>query len=550
MDMRSDAIKKGLDRAPSRSLLRASGIDEEKMKRPFIGIANSWNEIVPGHIHLNQLVEEVRKGIIEAGGVPLTFGVPGICDGIAMGHEGMRYSLASREVVSDCVELMVQAHCMDAWVGVTNCDKITPGMLMAAGRLNIPCIILTGGPMAAGKGEQGNLDLQSVFEALGEQAAGKVPESKVHEVECAACPGEGACAGLFTANSMACLTEGMGLSLTGCGTSLAKSKKKRQIARGTGRRIVELVKQDIKPKDIVDRDSFLNAVRLDMAIGGSTNTALHIPAIAAEFGVNINLKTFDEISRQVPHLTSIRPSGPYVMEDFDRAGGVPAMMKRIRPMLTDRPTVSGKSLYEICSEAEVANEDVIRPLESPFHKEGGIAVLYGNLAPEGGVVKQSAVSEKMMRFTGTAKVFDSEVEAMKVIKAKGIVPGDVVVIRYEGPMGGPGMPEMLSPTSLIAGMGLSDSVALITDGRFSGATRGPCIGHVSPEAFVKGPIAAVRNGDRISIDIPSRKIELMIPEKELKLRLEQVKVVDRKPTGMLLKYRKLVSGASEGAICR
>jgi dihydroxy-acid dehydratase len=550
IDMRSDAVKKGLDKAPSRSLLRAVGIDDEKMKRPFIGIANSWNEIVPGHIHLNQLVEEVKKGIVEAGGVPLTFGVPGICDGIAMGHEGMRYSLASREVISDCVELMVQAHCMDAWVGVTNCDKITPGMLMAAGRVNIPCIILTGGPMEAGKGKDGKLDLQSVFEALGEQAAGKVSDSKVLEVECEACPGEGACAGLFTANSMACLTEGMGLSLIGCGTSLAKSKLKRQIARETGRRIVELAKQGIRPRDIVNKDSFLNVVRLDMAIGGSTNTALHVPAIASEFGVDISLRTFDEISRQVPHLTSIRPSGPYVMEDLDRAGGVPAIMKRIKSMLADRPTVSGKNVHQICDEAKVRNEEVIRPLDKPFHKEGGIAVLYGNLAPKGGVVKQSAVSEKMMRFTGTAKVFDSETEAMKVIKVKGIVPGDVVVIRYEGPMGGPGMPEMLSPTSLIAGMGLSDSVALITDGRFSGATRGPCIGHISPEAFVKGPIAAVRNGDKISIDIPARKIELLISEKELKERLDKVKVVDRKPTGMLLKYRKLVSGASEGAICR
>jgi dihydroxy-acid dehydratase len=462
----------------------------------------------------------------------------------------MRYSLASREVVSDCVELMVQAHRMDAWVGVTNCDKITPGMLIAAGRVNIPCIILTGGPMAAGKGKEGNLDLQSVFEALGEEAAGKVTSSKVREVECLACPGEGACAGLFTANSMACITEVMGLSLVGCGTSMAKSKEKRQIARRTGRRIVQLAEEDIKPKDILNRESFLNAVRLDMAIGGSTNTALHLPAIASEFGVDIDLKTFDDISRQVPHLTSIRPSGPYVMEDLDNAGGVPAMMKRIKPLLSDRPTVSGKSVHEICDEARVKDKEVIRPLSRPFHKEGGIAVLYGNLAPKGGVVKQSAVSENMMRFTGKAKVFDSEAEAMKVIKAKEIKPGDVVVIRYEGPMGGPGMPEMLSPTSLIAGMGLSDSVALITDGRFSGATRGPCIGHISPEAFAKGPIAAVRDGDRISIDIPARKIELLISEKELGARLAKVRVVDRKPKGMLLKYRKLVGGASEGAVCR
>ncbi|MEM0449921.1 MAG: dihydroxy-acid dehydratase [Methanomassiliicoccales archaeon] len=548
--MRSDTIKKGLDKAPSRSLLRAAGIDDEKMDRPFIGIANSWNDIIPGHVHLNELVEEVRKGIIEAGGVPFTFGVPGICDGIAMGHEGMRFSLASREVISDCVELMVQAHCMDGWVGVTNCDKITPGMLMAAGRVNVSCIIVTGGPMEAGKGSNGKLDLQSVFEALGQFAAGKASEDKVREIECLACPGEGSCAGLFTANSMACLTEGLGLSLTGCGTSLARSDIKRRIARQSGKRIVELVRQGIRPRDIVNLDSFLNAIRLDMAIGGSTNTALHIPAIAADFEIKLELRLFDQISRQIPHITSIRPSGAYFMEDLDRAGGVPGVLKRLRPFLADRPTVNGKSIYQICDEAIISDEDVIRPLDRPFHKEGGIAVLYGNLAPQGSVVKQAAVSEKMMRFVGTAKVFDSEQDSIKAIKAGNIKPGDVVVIRYEGPKGGPGMPEMLSPTSLIAGMGLSDSVALITDGRFSGATRGPCIGHISPEAFVKGPIAAVKDGDKISIDIPARRIDLLISQEEMRERLSKVEVVDRRPSGMLRKYRKLVSAASEGAICK
>jgi dihydroxy-acid dehydratase len=539
--MRSDAVKKGIDKAPSRSLLRATGLNDEEMSKPFIGIANSWNDIIPGHLHLNELVEEVKKGIIEAGGRPFTFGVPGICDGIAMGHSGMRYSLASRETISDCVELMIQAHCLDGFVGVTNCDKITPGMLMAAGRMNVPSIILTGGPMEAGKTSSGSrIDLQSVFEALGSYAAGNLEEKAVRDIERCACPGEGACAGLFTANSMACVTEALGLSLVGCGTSMANSRKKRVIARKTGKAIVQLVKKDIKPRDLVTRESFMNAIRVDMAIGGSTNTALHIPAIAKEFDMEIDLKVFDKISREVPHLISIRPSGPYVMSDFEKAGGVPAILKRLKAKLSDERTVSNKTL----------DEEVIRPLDSPFHKEGGIAVLYGNLAPNGSVVKQAAVNEKMMRFTGKAKVFDSEESAMVAIRGKKVVPGDVVVIRYEGPMGGPGMPEMLSPTSLIAGMGLSDSVALITDGRFSGATRGPCIGHVSPEAFMKGPISAVRNGDKIHIDIPARKIELMISDKEMMERLEKVKIVDKNPSGMLLKYRKLVSQSSDGAICQ
>ncbi len=549
--MRSDVVKKGIEKAPSRSLLRATGLNDKELSKPFIGIANSWNDIIPGHLHLNELVEEVRKGIIEAGGRPFTFGVPGICDGIAMGHSGMRYSLASRETISDCVELMIQAHCLDGFVGVTNCDKITPGMLMAAGRMNVPSIILTGGPMEAGVSASGSrLDLQSVFEALGSYAAGKTDEKAVRDIERCACPGEGACAGLFTANSMACVTEALGLSLEGCGTSMANSKKKRALARKTGKAIVKLVKKDIKPRDLVTKASFLNAIKVDMAIGGSTNTALHIPAIAKEFDVDIDLEIFDKISREVPHITSIRPSGPYVMSDFEKAGGVPAIMNRLKDKLSDEGTVNGKTVHQIAEKAKVRNEEVIRPLDRPFHKEGGIAVLYGNLAPNGSVVKQAAVSEKMMRFTGKARVFDSEDGAMVAIKGKKVVPGDVVVIRYEGPMGGPGMPEMLSPTSLIAGMGLSDSVALITDGRFSGATRGPCIGHISPEAFVKGPISAVRNGDKIRIDIPNRKIELLIPQKELRDRLENVKVVDKHPSGMLLKYRKLVSQSSEGAICR
>jgi dihydroxy-acid dehydratase len=548
--MRSDTVKKGVDRAPQRSLLRATGLTDEDMEKPFIGIANSWNDVVPGHIHLNELAEEVRQGIIEAGGVPMTFGVPGVCDGVAMGHAGMRYSLVSREVISDCVEIMVQAHCMDGWVGVTNCDKITPGMLMAAGRLDLPTIIVTGGPMEPGEKDGKPLDLQSVFEALGANKAGKMSDEEVLEIERCACPGKGACSGLFTANTMACLTEAMGLSLSGCGSMLATDPKKKELARASGRRIVELVKEGMTARKIARKGSFLNAIKLDMAIGGSSNTALHIPAIAADFGIDIELSTFDEISKKVAHLTSIKPSGPYYMKDFDAAGGVPAMLNRLIDELSDEMTVNGTSIRTIAKQAKVIDQEIIRPLSRPFHKEGGIAVLYGNLAPKGSVVKQAAVSPEMMKFVGKAKVFDSEQEAMVAISAKEIVAGDVVVIRYEGPKGGPGMPEMLSPTSLIAGMGLSDSVALITDGRFSGATRGPCIGHVCPEAFDKGPIAAIMNGDGISIDIPNRKIELLVSDAELKKRMEQIQVVDRHPTGVLSKYRRLVGEASKGAICR
>ncbi|MDD1765094.1 MAG: dihydroxy-acid dehydratase, partial [Methanomassiliicoccales archaeon] len=525
--MRSDTVRTGVEKAPSRGLLRATGLSDEDLTKPFIGIANSWNEVIPGHIHLNRLVDEVKRGIIEAGGVPFTFGVPGVCDGIAMGHPGMRYALPSRETISDCVELMVQAHCFDGWVGVTNCDKITPGMIMAAGRLDIPTIMLTGGPMKEGRLEGRKLDTQSIFEVLGEYAAGKANEGMVRKVESHACPGEGSCAGLFTANTMACLTEAMGLSLIGCGSSLAVSKKKRSIAGESGRRIVTLVKENIKPSSIVTENSLVNAVKVDMAIGGSTNTALHIPAIASEFGFQIDLNTFDQVSKKIPHITSLRPSGPYFMSDFDRAGGVPAVLKRLKKYLSDEMTVSGKSIYQIADETRIMDAKIIRHVTKPFHREGGIAVLRGNLAPDGAVVKQSAVSDRMMRFTGIARVFDSEDRAISAISKGRIVAGDVVVIRYEGPKGGPGMPEMLAPTSLIVGMGLMDSVALITDGRFSGATRGPCIGHVCPEAFDGGPIAVVKNGDKIRVDIPGRELELLISDRELQSRLKRFKPPDR-----------------------
>ena len=545
--MRSDVVRKGIESAPARSLLRADGLTDKDFEKPFIGIANSWNDIVPGHLHLNEIAEAVREGIREAGGVPFTFGVPAVCDGIAMGHNGMRFSLISREVISDCCEVMVEGHALDGWVGITNCDKVTPGMLMAAGRMNVPAIMVTGGAMEAGDLKNESLDLQSVFEALGSYSAGNVDEEFVKTVECAACPGKGSCSGLFTANSMACLTEVMGMSLVGCGTSLAVDPKKLEIARESGRRIVELVRKNIRPRDIVTAASFRNAVRVDMAIGGSTNTALHIPAISKDFGQNVTLDLFDEISRDVPHITSLRPAGLFTIKDLDDAGGMPAVLNRLQDIVEDAQTVSGKSIKEIAKESKVKNDNVLRPLDNPYHKQGGIAILKGNMAPQGAVIKQAAVSEKMMQFTGKARVFDREKDATDAILSGKIVAGDVVVIRYEGPKGAPGMPEMLSPTSLIMGRGLGDSVALITDGRFSGATRGGAIGHVSPEAYEKGPIAAIMDGDIIEIDIPKRKLEVKISDAELKDRMSKIKVVERPVTGAQKKYRKLVTNGANGA---
>ena len=545
--MRSDDVKTGIDKAPQRSLLRASGLTDGDMEKPFIGIADSWNNIVPGHIHLNKVVDAVIQGIEEAGGKAFVFGVPAVCDGIAMGHEGMRYSLVSRETISDCCEIMCQAHRLDGWVGVSNCDKVTPGMLMAAGRMNIPAVMVTGGAMEVGRKGDETLDLQSVFEAIGLYAAGKADEEYVKSIECAACPGQGSCSGLFTANTMACLTETLGLSLTGCATSLAVDERKLDIARESGRRIVQLVKEGKKARDIVTMASIRNAIRVDMCIGGSTNTALHIPAIARDFGFRIDLGLFDEISRTVPHITSLRPAGPYSIRDLDNAGGIPAVLNRISGLLEDADTVNGRSIREIAASAKVLDEEILRPLDRPFHQQGGIAVLKGNLAPKGSVIKQAAVSEKMMRFTGKAKVFDSEAEASEAISAGRIAAGDVVVIRYEGPKGAPGMPEMLSPTSMIMGMGLGESVALITDGRFSGATRGGAIGHVSPEAFEKGPIAALRDGDVIDIDIPGRSLSVRLTDGEIQARLKDVVPRDRHPIGVLKRYRELVTNGAEGA---
>ncbi len=545
--MRSDVIKQGIDAAPARSLLRADGLGDADFDKPFIGIADSWNEIVPGHIHLNKIVEAVKEGIREAGGVPFVFGTPAVCDGIAMGHKGMRYSLISREVISDCCEVMVEGHALDGWVGVSNCDKVTPGMLMAAGRMNVPALSVTGGAMEAGNLKGNVVDFQTVFEAIGQVQVGTEGADYLKSVECAACPGPGSCSGLFTANTMACLTETLGMSLTGCGTSLAVDEKKLRIAKESGKKIVELVRKGIKPRDIVNIHSFRNAICVDMAIGGSTNTALHIPAISKEFGCPVDLSEFDRISREIPHITSLRPAGEFHIRDLDNAGGVPAILKRLRDHLEDAPTVNGRSILEIADAAEVKDANVLRPLDNPYHKQGGIAILKGNIAPLGSVIKQAAVSPKMMVFSGRARVFDSEKDATEAIKSGSIVAGDCVVIRYEGPKGAPGMPEMLAPTSIIQGMGLGESVALITDGRFSGATRGGAIGHVSPEAYEKGPIAALRDGDIIDIDIPNRKLNARISDEEMKARLAAVKIVDRPVTGVQKKYRKLVSNGVSGA---
>ena len=545
--MRSDAVKKGLDKAPARSLLRADGLDDSDFDKPFIAIANSWNEIVPGHIHLNEIVEAVKEGIIEAGGKPFVFGVPAVCDGIAMGHKGMRYSLISRDVISDCCEVMVEGHAFDGWVGVSNCDKVTPGMLMAMGRMNVPGLIVTGGAMEVGRSGDRTLDLQSVFEAVGSHSAGTMTEDEVKQIECAACPGRGSCSGLFTANTMACLTEALGLSLTGCGTCLADDTRKLSIARATGRRIVEMVRNDIKPRDIVSRESFLNAIRVDMAIGGSTNTALHLPAISKDFGCPVTLDDFDAISRVTPHITSLRPGGPYSIKDLDEAGGISAVLNILRDSLSDVPMGNGRKMSEVASEGKVTNAEVLRPIDNPYHEQGGIAVLKGNIAPEGSVIKQSAVSPKMMKFSGKARVFDCEKDAADAIVSGDIVSGDVVIIRYEGPKGAPGMPEMLSPTSLIMGRGLGESVALITDGRFSGASRGGAIGHVSPEAYAGGPIAAVRDGDIIDIDIPVRTLNVRLSDDEIADRMARIEPIDRPVTGVQRKYRKLVTSGANGA---
>lgn len=548
--MRSKIIKEGLERVPHRALLYATGIPKTEMHKPFIGVATSFTDIIPGHIGMRDLERFIEKGIHTGGGYPFFFGIPGICDGIAMGHRGMHYSLPSRELIADSVETIAEAHQFDGLVLLTNCDKITPGMLMAAARVNIPSIVVTAGPMLSGylRGKRLSL-VNDTFEAIGKYKKGLITDEELEALEECACPGAGSCQGMYTANTMACITEALGMSLEGCATALAVSSKKKRIAFESGRRIVDLIKNNITPRKIMTRRAFENAIMVDLALGGSTNTVLHIPAISHEAGIELPLEVFDKLSRKIPHICDMLPSGRYYLEDLDYAGGIPAVLKRLKGIIHNNVTVSAKDIFAIADSAEVKDADVIRPLDNAYHREGGIAILKGSLAPEGAVVKQSAVSKGMMTFEGVAKVFDSEEDAMKAILEGKINQGNIIVIRYEGPKGGPGMREMLSPTATIVGMGLSESVALITDGRFSGGTRGPCIGHISPEAMEGGPIAIVKNGDRIIIDIPKRKIDLKLSNKDIRERLKKWKPPEPKiKTGYLSRYAKMVSSAGKGAI--
>lgn len=550
--MRSDAIKKGAERAPVRALLYGTGLPKSQLSKPFIGLVSSATDIIPGHIGMRELERYIEKGVHSAGGYPFIFTVPGICDGITMGHRGMHYSLPSRELIADMIECIVEAHRFDGIVMLTNCDKITPGMLMAGARLDIPAIAITAGPMLGGRHRMRRLALvRDTFEAVGRYQRGEIDEGELACLEEEACPGAGSCQGLYTANTMACVTEALGMSLPGCATALAVSSRKRRMAFETGARAVELIKGGVNSRSIMTEAAFRNAIMVDMALGGSTNTVLHIPAIAREAGVNLDLEVFHEISASVPQLAALEPGGEHLMEDLDYAGGIPGVLNRLKHKLNDALTVSGHNIKQIAESGQVFDSNVIRPLEDPYNKEGGIAILHGSLAPLGAVVKRSAVNESMHVFTGRAKTFDSEEEAMKAIMEGGIKGGEVVVIRYEGPKGGPGMREMLSPTSAIVGMGLGNSVALITDGRFSGGTRGPCIGHISPEAMEGGPIAVVKDGDEISINIPARKLDLLISEKELSRRLDKLTLRQPKiTTGYLARYSKQVTSANTGAVLK
>ncbi len=544
--MRSDIVKKGVDRVAHRALLKALGVTDDEMEKPFIGVANAYNTIVPGHMTLDKITQAVKEGIYAAGGVPFEFGIIGICDGIAMGHEGMCYSLPSRELIADMIESMVEAHKFDGLVVVAACDKIIPGMLMAILRLNIPAIAVTGGPMIPEKVKGEKVSIKDAFEAAGLYKSGKLSEDELKLYEDFCAPYCGSCQGLFTANTMQILTETLGLSLPYCSTSPCMSSRKLRIAKQSGKRVVELVKKDIKPLDFVNERSFENAITMDMLIGGSTNTVLHLPAVAKEAGVRLSLDLFDEISRKTPHIVAIDPASKDMIVDLDESGGVPMIIKKAKEFFHDEMTVSGKTLYEIAEMAVIRGRDIIRDPSNPHHKEGGIAILKGNLAEKGAVVKSAAIKPEMLKFEGTAKAFDSEEEALKAILDGKIEEGDVVVIRYMGPKGAPGMPEMLLPTAAIAGMGL-ERVALLTDGRFSGATHGPCIGHISPEAAVGGNIALVEDGDRILIDVNARKLELKVSEEELQERRSKWKPKEKPLKGYLSRYVKLVGGAEEGA---
>ena len=552
--LRSDRVKKGIERAPHRALLRAVGVSSDDFSKPFIGVVNSFNEVVPGHIHLRNIAEAVKAGVRSQGGVPFEFDTIGVCDGIAMNHPGMKYSLPSRELIADSVEIMVEAHQFDALVFIPNCDKIIPGMLMAAVRLNIPSIFVSGGPMLAGRmnrdGQCVPVDLISVFSAVGSVARGKMTEAELEEIEIAACPGCGSCSGMYTANTMNCLTEALGMALPGSGTIPAADSRRSVLAMATGRQIMSVWKKNLLPRRIINKDSISNAFAVDMALGGSTNSVLHLPAIAHEAGIEFPLTAISKISERVPHIVKLSPASDVHIEDLELAGGIPAVMHEISKHLNGKcQTVSLAPVSTIARQGKVTNRSVIRPLSDPFSKTGGLAILFGNLAPEGAVVKSGAVAPEMMVHEGPARVYDNEEEATKGIMKGEIKKRDVIVIRYEGPKGGPGMREMLTPTSLLAGMGLDRYVALITDGRFSGGTLGAAIGHVAPEAASGGPIAAVKNGDRISINIPEHKLELKVNDAEIKKRLSKLpEFKSRIKTGYLRRYIENVGSASKGAV--
>ena len=550
--MRSDTVKKGSTRAAHRALFYAMGYTPEDLKKPLIGVVNAFNEIIPGHIHLRTIAEAVKTGVSAAGGTPMEFPSIGICDGIAMGHEGMRYPLASRELIADSIESVASAHAFDGLVLIPNCDKIIPGMLMAAARLNIPCVVVSGGPMMAGRHDQKEISVSQIFEAAGKFEAGEISATELDQMEQSACPGCGSCAGLFTANSMNCLTEALGMGLPGNGTiPAAHTGARKALAKKAGEAILELVKKDIKPRDIMTKNAFENAIAVDMGIGGSSNTVLHLTAIAHEAGIDLPLSLFDEISAKTPYITKLSPGGFHHLQDLNDAGGISAVIKELAKrgvIHTDAITITG-TMAERIENAVIRSSEVIKTVEDPYRNKGGIAILKGNLALDGAVVKESAVTEDMLVFEGKAKVFDSEEAAIEAILARKVFDGDVVVIRYEGPKGGPGMREMLNPTAVIAGMGLK--VALLTDGRFSGATRGACIGHVSPEAMEGGNIALVENGDTIFIDIPNRILEVKVSSEELAQRKANWKMPLPKVTsGYLARYARMVTSASTGAVLK
>ncbi|HEX75594.1 MAG TPA: dihydroxy-acid dehydratase [Dehalococcoidia bacterium] len=552
--MRSDNVKKGIERAPHRALLRALGVCQEDFAKPFIGIINSFNEVVPGHIHLQTIARTVKEGVRSRGGVPFEVNTIAVCDGIAMNHPGMKYSLPSRELIADSVEILVEAHAFDALVFIPNCDKVVPGMLMAAVRLNIPSIFVSGGPMLAGRLSQGgqnkSVDLNSVFLAVGRVATGEITKAELDGIEKIACPGCGSCSGMFTANTMNCLTEALGMALPGNGTIPAVDARRASLAYEAGQQVMSVLSQNLLPGDIITRESIYNAFAVDMALGGSTNSVLHLMAIAHEAGVDFPLSLVNEISQRIPHICKISPASDYHIEDLDLAGGIPAVMQEVSSFLNPKArTVLGKSLADIIKGAKITSREIIRSASDPYSATGGLAILFGNLAPEGGVVKSAAVAPEMLVHQGPARVFDGEEAATTAIMKGKIKSGEVVIIRYEGPRGGPGMREMLTPTSLLSGMGMDKEVALITDGRFSGATRGAAIGHVSPEAASGGPIAAVQDGDIIKIDIPARKLDTEIDEAEMAKRLANLPKFEPKvKEGYLKRYAERVSSASSGAI--